>query len=76
MGALFQSRGWLPIVEAPGYFRHQTSILVMQLLMHHHLVYFRNRQIGKTALWNPGCDHAGIATQVKQLFFQCASAVN
>ena len=25
---------------------------------------FRNRQIGKTALWNPGCDHAGIATQV------------
>lgn len=23
-----------------------------------------NRQIGKTALWNPGCDHAGIATQV------------
>ena len=32
MGALFQSRGWLPIVEAPGYFRHPTSILVMQLL--------------------------------------------
>ena len=27
---------------------------------------FRNRQIGKTALWNPGCDHAGIATQVFQ----------
>ena len=33
MGALFQSRGWLPIVEAPGYFRHPTSILAMQLLM-------------------------------------------
>ena len=32
MGALFQSRGWLPIVEAPGYFRHLTSILAMQLL--------------------------------------------
>ena len=32
MGALFQSRGWLPIVEAPGYFRHPTSILAMQLL--------------------------------------------
>ena len=31
MGALFQSRGWLPIVEAPGYFRHRTSILAMQL---------------------------------------------
>ena len=37
MGALFQSRGWLPIVEAPGYFRHPTSILVMQLLMHHYV---------------------------------------
>ena len=24
MGALFQSRGWLPIVEAPGYSRHPT----------------------------------------------------
>ena len=32
MGAWFQSRGWLPIVEAPGYFRHPTSILAMQLL--------------------------------------------
>ena len=32
MGALFQSRGWLPIVEAPGYFRHPTYILAMQLL--------------------------------------------
>ena len=31
MGALFQSRGWLPIMEAPGYFRHPTSILAMQL---------------------------------------------
>lgn len=27
----------------------------------------RNRQVGKTALWNPGCDHAGIATQVRLL---------
>ena len=26
MGALFQSRGWLPNVEAPGYSRHPTSI--------------------------------------------------
>ena len=26
------SRSWLPIVEAPGCFRHPTSILVMQLL--------------------------------------------
>ena len=33
MGALFQSRGWLPIVEAAGYFRHSTSILAMQLLI-------------------------------------------
>ena len=32
MGALFQSRGWLPIVEAPGYSRHPTPILAMQLL--------------------------------------------
>ena len=23
-----------------------------------------NRMLGKTTLWNPGCDHAGIATQV------------
>ena len=29
--ALFQSRGWLPIVEAPGYSRHSTCILAMQL---------------------------------------------
>ena len=33
MRALFQSWGWLPIVEAPGYFRHPTSILAMQLLI-------------------------------------------
>ena len=33
MGALFQSRSWLPIVEAPGYSRHPTSILGMQLLI-------------------------------------------
>ena len=32
MGALSQSRGWLLIVEAPGYSRHLTSILAMQLL--------------------------------------------
>ena len=32
MGTLFQSRGWLPIVEAPGYSRHPTSFLAMQLL--------------------------------------------
>ena len=32
MGALFQSRSWLSIVEAPWYTRHQTSILAMQLL--------------------------------------------
>ena len=31
-GALFQSRSWLPIVEAPGYSRHPTSTLAMQLL--------------------------------------------
>ena len=30
--ALLQSRGWLPIVEAPGYSMHPTSILAMQLL--------------------------------------------
>ena len=33
MGALFQSRGWLPMMEAPGYFRRPTSILAMQLLI-------------------------------------------
>ena len=33
MGALFQSRGWLPIEEAPGYSRYPTSILAMQLLI-------------------------------------------
>ena len=32
MGALIQSSRWLPIVEAPGYSRHPTSILAMQLL--------------------------------------------
>lgn len=25
---------------------------------------FRHRMRGETTLWNPGCDHAGIATQV------------
>ena len=34
MGALFQSRDWLPIVEAPRYSRHPTSILAMQLKLH------------------------------------------
>ena len=32
IGALFQSRGWLPIVEGPGYSRRPTSTLAMQLL--------------------------------------------
>ena len=41
MGVLFQSRGWLPVVEAPGYFRHPTSILAMQLLM----IYYSNKNI-------------------------------
>ena len=27
-------------------------------------ITFRHRMHGKTVLWNPGCDHAGIATQV------------
>ena len=31
MGALFQSSGWLPIMEAPGYSKHPTSILAMPL---------------------------------------------
>lgn len=26
--------------------------------------HYRHRMKGKMALWNPGCDHAGIATQV------------
>src|SRR6218665_1406428 len=26
--------------------------------------FSRHRMRGKTVLWNPGCDHAGIATQV------------
>ena len=26
-----------------------------------------HRMRGQTVLWNPGCDHAGIATQVRQL---------
>jgi len=28
------------------------------------LVISRHRMRGETTLWNPGCDHAGIATQV------------
>lgn len=35
------------------------------------LCLFRNRMKGHMTLWNPGCDHAGIATQVvveKQLW--------
>ena len=32
---------------------------------------------GETTLWNPGCDHAGIATQViiKYLEFFCVCVV-
>ena len=26
--------------------------------------FCRHRMNGKAVLWNPGCDHAGIATQV------------
>ena len=43
--------------------------MFLEIFTHYHSVYFRNRQIGKTALWNPGCDHAGIATQVKLLIY-------
>ena len=35
MGALFQSRGRLPTVEARGYSRRPTSILMMQLFTQH-----------------------------------------
>ena len=35
LGALFQSRGWLPKVEAPGYSRPPTSSLAVQLLIMH-----------------------------------------
>jgi hypothetical protein len=31
-------------------------------------IVYRNRQNGKMSLWNPGCDHAGIATQVCVIF--------
>ena len=30
----------------------------------HSLSHCRHRMKGRTVLWNPGCDHAGIATQV------------
>ena len=33
-------------------------------LFHGGVLSFRHRMRGKTVLWNPGCDHAGIATQV------------
>lgn len=29
-----------------------------------------HRMTGKTTLWVPGCDHAGIATQVISFFFK------
>ena len=31
---------------------------------HAHYLLHRHRMRGFTTLWNPGCDHAGIATQV------------
>ena len=31
---------------------------------HNAMQFYRHRGKGKTVLWNPGCDHAGIATQV------------
>lgn len=39
----------------------------MVLVLFTKLIYMkplRNRMKGRTTLWNPGCDHAGIATQV------------
>ena len=40
MGVLFQSRGRLPIVEAPGYSRRPTSILMMQLFTQHIMNFY------------------------------------
>ena len=51
MGALFQSRGWLPIVEAPGYSRHPTSILAMQLVTVQS-TFFRLCTPCKKGAWN------------------------
>ena len=33
-------------------------------ILHSNCSLSRHRTKGKTVLWNPGCDHAGIATQV------------
>ena len=41
MGALLQPRCWLPIVEAPGYSRHPTPILAMQLLTCNIIFYMK-----------------------------------
>ena len=51
MGALFQSRGWLPIVEAPEYSRHPTSILAMQLVTVQS-TFFRLCTPCKKGAWN------------------------
>ena len=50
MGALFQSGGWLPIVEVPGYSRHRTSILAMQLLIKYKKVYSRQYVFNHTSV--------------------------
>lgn len=42
--------------------RFNTRIVFNSMLKY--LTLFRHRMKGETTLWNPGCDHAGIATQV------------
>ena len=47
--------------------QHQDIAFVYAFTHTHKLTkLYRHRGKGKTTLWNPGCDHAGIATQVNQ----------
>ena len=58
MGALFQSRGWLAIVEALGYSMHPTSILAMQLLTS------TNGHLSTTATFF--CPEGGLCGEIQQ----------
>lgn len=45
-------------------FKSHTDLEAVCLNWSAFLCLSRHRMRGETTLWNPGCDHAGIATQV------------
>ncbi|KRY54005.1 Valine--tRNA ligase [Trichinella britovi] len=53
-----------PNVTGTCHLGHALTISIEDAVTHTMYMLFRHRMKGRTVLWNPGCDHAGIATQV------------